>query len=78
MSTKEVWHFWKSAQCRQNKLESCNLNNEEYFHNFALIDGKEVMYDIASSTEKHGCEWPDTVYLGKGYYSRSERVWSPT
>lgn len=78
MRTEEVWHFWKSAQYKQNELESCNLNNKECFRNFALIDGKEVVYDIATSTEKHGCEWPDIVYLGKGYYSRSEMVLLPT
>ena len=74
-STKEVWHFWKSDQYRQSNLERCRRNNTECLHNFALIDGKEVTYDITSSTEEHCCEWSDIEYLGKGYYSRSEKVW---
>lgn len=43
--------------------------------NYALIDGKEVLYTTVSETPEHGCKWDDMKYLGQGKYSHSKGIW---
>lgn len=56
-------HFWASVQARQARQRNLFDSHKQ---NYALIAGQKVAYDIAASTEAHGCSFTDMVYLGRG------------
>ena len=61
-------HFWTSTQARRARQRSIT----PYKQNYALIAGQKVAYDIAASTEDHGCTFTDMVYLGRGTWLSCE------
>ena len=75
-------HFWTSTQARrarQRSITPCGVLAgfvtvvaHAHKQNYALIAGQKVAYDIAASTEDHGCTFTDTVYLGRGTWLSCE------
>lgn len=72
MYQTDTYHFWKSDQSREQKRNDAQNRREPQVHNYALIEGAVVEYDIATTTKEHECGWSDMKYLGKGYYTHSE------
>lgn len=62
----EKTHFWYSRQFAEH-LKNSDLNN---WNNMAIIDGRRFHYNIANRKDQHGTNWPDTVYLGFGRWTR--------
>ena len=52
---------------KRQVLKKSEINSVQ---NYAIINGKEVPYNICSSTMDHGCLWDDMVFLGEGEWSR--------
>lgn len=67
-------HFWYSASHARELPEIAALMSPSRSaqRNFAIIDGKEREYTLASRTRETIYKRPDMVYLGEGTYSRSE------
>ena len=57
-------HFWYS-QRQQDRYSKRNRHECT-----AMIEGKEVLYTMASDAESHGSGWNDVVYLGSGHFFR--------
>jgi len=53
------------------KLDELTRKCDDNIQNYAIIDGKEVPYNISHSSMEHGCLWDDMVFLGKGEWSRA-------
>jgi hypothetical protein len=69
----KIKHFWASKQARKWQDSAEWLPGIRLPWVFAMIKGRVVRYDIMASTKKHGCMWPDMVYLGGGVFHHAEK-----
>lgn len=65
-------HFYYSEKQHRQSVEMAHRGFCSHQDNYAVIDGKTVLYSEWQSGENKGSNWEDAVYLGYGTYSHAE------
>jgi len=71
----DTGYFWFSQKALDWKKRKIPIGNNYSFHNYCVIDGKEMEYTAWSQKDdKGGCIHDDLIYLGYGEYSYSAPI----